>query len=223
MCSTCESRNSRSSRIRRSAIVCAEGMTPSASSAPWIEVRECAQAQMPQMRLVMCCASKIERPRSSASKKRGASTTSKRQASSAPSLTSTTMLPCPSTRVRYSTRTPRFLPTPLAATLGALLAAAVVQLQPPDHVLEADPVRGEHLEHPLLVGIAHQAAAAVADVAVVDAPGVAAGAGHRAEAGHPPVEKADVLVALALRADRLVRHRVGDAGEDALEHGQELR
>src|SRR5512137_2070165 len=171
MCSTCESRNSRSSRRRRNAIVCADGITPSASSAPWIEVSEWAQAQIPQMRLVMCCASKIERPRSSASKNRGDSTTSKRQAASAPSLTSTTMFPCPSTRVRYSTLTPRFLPEPLAATLGSLLAAAVVHLHLPDDVLQADPVRRQHLEHPLLVRVADQAAAPVADVAVVDAPG----------------------------------------------------
>src|SRR5208283_3978192 len=94
------------SKCRRSFLsltVWSEGVIPNASSAAWIDASVCPQEQMPHILDVMCCASKTERPLSMPSKNRGASTISRRQVSSLPSLTLTTMLPCPSTRVRYST------------------------------------------------------------------------------------------------------------------------
>jgi hypothetical protein len=59
-----------------------------------------ATEQMPQMREARCDAWSYGRPTSIASKKRGASTISSSQRSICPFLTSTRILPWPSTRVR---------------------------------------------------------------------------------------------------------------------------
>ena len=167
-----------------------EGMKPMAFSAAWSEASVCPQAQMPQMRLVMCCASKIERPRSIASKKRGDSTTSKRQASSAavPDVDHDVAVALDARQV-LDVGCGTFLISGFLRRYSSFSFWLLRQrVKWPRMSSTVSPYLGRISFWASRSRVADQAAAAVADVAVVDHQEFAAGAGDRAEAG-PPLSK----------------------------------
>src|SRR3990172_8043667 len=196
----------------RSFIVCSIGVMPRASSAAWMEARVWPQEHIPHMRLEIWGASNTGLPRSIPSKNLGDSMMSRRHCSSRPSLTFTTMFPCPSTRFRYST----FIDISLCILF--LLHALIVHPHLVHYLIEGDVVPGKDILHPFLIGVAHHPSAPIADVPVVHAPGVATTPGNRAQAAYPFFIHADVLVLPAFHAYSVVRDKVRDPLEGRLQH-----
>ena len=153
------------------------------------------------------------RPRSMASKKRGVSTICSSHAFSSPFFTSTTIFPCPSTRVMWWTSTVRFLG---AMSLRLFHCQHLVGHEHRELGLDflgLHAVVQHHLAQRGQVGVGDHAAAAFAAIAVSGANGVTAREGDRAQADLALRVHADVLFELALDAQRLVR----DLGQAALE------
>src|SRR3990172_1026362 len=201
----------------RSFIVCSVGVMPRASSAAWMEASVWPQEHIPHIRLEIWGASNTGLPRSIPSKTLGDSIMSSRHCSRRPSLTFTTMFPCPSTLVRYST----FIDMSLCILF--LLPAPVVHTHLVHYLIQGDAVSGEDILHPFLIGVADHPPAPVADVPVVHAPGVATSPCNRAQAAHPFFVHADVLVEPAFHAYRVVRDMIRYPLEGSLKHLLEFR
>src|SRR4030067_3077044 len=107
---------------------------PRASSAAWREASVWPQEHIPHMLLEIWGASNTGLPRSIPSKNLGDSIMSRRHCSRRPSLTFTTMFPCPSTRVRESTS------IDMSLCILFLLPAPVVHTHLVHYLIQADVV-----------------------------------------------------------------------------------
>src|SRR5512134_3781248 len=151
---------------------------------------------MPQMRAVMSGASRYERPRRKASKKRGGSKMLSSTCFASPPSRRMVRAPSPSTRVMYPTWRVRDSVISLAL-LAEGRGRRVVGAQGPHDVPPRHAHAGEHARERLgLRGLA-RAEAAITAAEVARAERAAAGVGDGAEARGPGDQDADVAAHLA--------------------------
>jgi hypothetical protein len=102
-------------------------------------------------------------------------------------------------------------------------STGVVHVHPSDQKLYTDTVTLKHLEESPLIGVGNHPPAPVADVAIVDAPGVAPRPGDGTKTGETSLVETDVLVELAFYTNGHIRYVIGNPKESTLEHFEELR
>jgi hypothetical protein len=105
----------------------------------------------------------------------------------------------------------------------AYLPALVIHIEFVHDQIDIEAVPLEDIVGRISCRIGDHAPATVADIAVIDAPGIASSLGPGAEAGDAAVVHADVFIEFALGADGVVRYGIGNPAEGAFQDLDEFR